>query len=81
MHVKGLCLTWWLVMGYDQCDWSCAWINFVLGLVINSLYLFPYIQIGYVIRLHRLRIGGGEIQGAMEKKAKTRRTNEENNEM
>ena len=48
-----------------------------MGLVINSLYLFPCIQIGYVIRLHRLRIGGGEIQGAKEKKAKTRRTNEE----
>ena len=49
-------------MGYEQCDCSCAWINFVLGLVINSLYLFPCIQFGYVIRLHRLRIGGGELQ-------------------
>ena len=31
--------------------------------VICSLYLFPCILIRYVIRLHRLRIGGGEIQG------------------
>ena len=40
------------------------------------MYLILYIK-GYVISLHRLSIGEGEIQGAKEKKAKTRRTNEE----
>ena len=36
--------------------------GFCFGPCNNSLYLFPCIQIGYVISLHRLRIGGGEIQ-------------------
>ena len=47
----------------------------------NFLYLFPCIQFGYVNSLHRPRIGVGEIQGVKEKKTKTRRTNEENEEM
>ena len=55
--------------------------GFCFGPCNNSLYLFPCIQFGYVISLYRLRIGGGVIQGAKAKKAKTRRTNEENEEM
>ena len=41
------------------------------------MYLKFSVLKGYVISLHRLSIGEGEIQGAKEKKAKTRRTNEE----
>ena len=53
-------------MGYVQLDCSYA--------LIILLSVFK----GYVISLHRLSIGEGEIQGAKEKKAKTRRwTNEE----
>ena len=42
-------------------------------MVCNLILLFK----GYVISLHRLSIGEGEIQGGKDKKAKTRRTNEE----
>ena len=36
--------------------------NNYLLFIICSLYLFPCIFLRYVIRLHRLRIGGGDIQ-------------------
>ena len=52
-------------MGYDQLDCSFALI------ILFSIFK------NYVIRLHRVSIGEGEIQGAKEKKANTRRTNEE----
>ena len=37
-------------------------MDFVLGLVIIRCIYFPVFKFGYVISLHRLRIGGGEIQ-------------------
>ena len=52
-------------MGYDQLD--CSFALIILFCIFKN----------YVIRLHRASIGEGEIQGAKEKKAKTRRTNEE----
>ena len=80
MHVKGVCLAWWLVILTNEIVHLHELICF--GPCNNfSLLLFPCIQFGYVNSLHRPRIGGGEIQGAKEKKAKTRRTNEENEEM
>ena len=63
MHVKGVCMAWWLVMGYDQCDWSYALIILFWDCSFVIIVLFPIFQ-SYVNRLHRVSIGDGEIQGA-----------------
>ena len=81
MHAKGVCMAWWLVMGYDNeivhMHKLFCFGTVIIIFVICSLYLFPCILISYVIRLHRLRIGGGEIQGTNGQEGQNKETNEE----